>query len=525
MAPSRIHNPAYSADADAVTVQAKVAELDGLRNKKVALLVNAWPSWVEMADRLGGKVENQFDGVTISKYLVPNGSAAAPALLEEIAKSNDAAIVGLANCGSCTAWSFHDSAELMKQGMPVVWVATSEFEGLAHALAEARNIPVPTVVLPTNPETIELPQAFSMLDEYYDAILECLLEQPTGEGGPHQGPDGSRFIELKSDASVQDYLYEQGLTDGLPVEVPTEERVAEMLAGADPDLVIGNIPPTYYPLTLGSLATNAVMAGCRPEYFSTLRAIAEAACVHEYNLNGIATTTGPSTPMIVVNGPMREVLGMNSGRGVLGPGTRANATIGRALRLIINNVGGAKPGTISKSIHGQPGRYTFCIAEDEERSPWEPLHVTLGFDRDESAITLLGATGTINIMTPRQGAHDMIEQWGDAFASMGSPNVMMGKGTVAVLITAGHAAHLAQSGYSKADVAREIWETARIPLARFPEHVRPDPPYEFALVGDYVHAVKGPENVYVIVVGGVEPTHSTVIPSHPSCIPVSRAIR
>ncbi len=128
------------------------------------------------------------------------------------------------------------------------------------------------------------------------------------------------------------------------------------------------------------------MAGCRPEYFSTLRAIAEAACIHEYNLNGMATTTGPSTPMIVINGPMRKTIGMNSGRGVLGTGTRANASIGRALRLLINNVGGAKPGVISKSIHAQPGRYTFCIAEDEERSPWEPLHVTLGFDANESAV-------------------------------------------------------------------------------------------------------------------------------------------
>ncbi len=195
MESTRIHNPAYSADADAVTVAAKVSVLDGLRNKKLALLVNAWPSWVEMADRLGGKVQQQFDGVTISKYLVPNGSAAAPALLEEIAKTNDAAIVGLANCGSCTAWSFHDSAELMKQGMPVVWVATSEFEGLAHALAEARNVPVPTVVLPTNPETIELPLAFSMLDEYYESILENLVDQPNADDSSHQGPDGSRFID------------------------------------------------------------------------------------------------------------------------------------------------------------------------------------------------------------------------------------------------------------------------------------------------------------------------------------------
>ena len=265
------------------------------------------------------------------------------------------------------------------------------------------------------------------------------------------------------DAALQ-ACHDYGWTDGLPVVVPTVPRVDTMLSVlGDADAVIAAMPPSGFALTNRALAANAVMAGCLPEHLPVLAALARAVCVPEFNLNGIATTTGPSTPFAVVSGPAAAQAGLNAGRGALGPGWRANASIGRALRLLIGNIGGARPGEVSKSIMGQPGRYTMCVAEDEAASPWEPLHVTLGLAAGESAVTALGATGTMNVLTPRSDVSAMLTLLGDALAYLGNPNVVMGKGTVAVLITSGHARAMARAGLSKADVAAEIWARSSIP--------------------------------------------------------------
>jgi hypothetical protein len=249
-----------------------------------------------------------------------------------------------------------------------------------------------------------------------------------------------------------------------------------------------------------------------------------AACEPQFNLNGIATTTGASTPVVIVNGPLAREVGVNSGRGALGHGWRANAAIGRTLRLLITNVGGAVPGSVSKSIMGQPGRYSFCFAENEAGSPWAPLHVDRGLAAGQDAVTVLGATGSVNLLTPRQDPEAMLSLLGDGLAFMGNPNVVMGRGTVGVLITPGHAAVLAGAGLSKADVAREIWQRATLPVERFPQAALPDPPYEFVQHDGLVYPVKDPSHVFVIVVGGPEPTHATLVPSHPSSIPVTRAV-
>jgi hypothetical protein len=174
---------------------------------------------------------------------------------------------------------------------------------------------------------------------------------------------------------------------------------------------------------------------------------------------------------------------------------------------------------------GQPGRYTMCIAENTAASPWEPLHVTLGLAAGDSAVTALGATGTMNVLTPRSDVDAMLTIFGDSLAYLGNPNVVMGKGTVAVLVTPGHAAAMAGAGLSKADVAAEIWARSAIPVGRFPASAHPDPPYEFIEHDGRVYPVASPEQIYVIVAGGPEPTHATVVPSHPSCRPVTERVR
>jgi hypothetical protein len=337
------------------------------------------------------------------------------------------------------------------------------------------------VVIDRNPETIDLDTALDLLDHAYQPIVDALVA-PAG-AGPHAAP--APRSSGAAGARVLDY--------------------------ADEDTAL-------------ALAANAVMAGCLPEHLPVLPALVRAVCVPEFNLNGIATTTGPSTPFAVVSGHAAAQAGVNPGRGALGPGWRANASIDRALRLLIGNIGRARPGEVSKSIMGQPGRYTMCIAENEAASPWEPLRVTLGLPAGESTVTALGATGTMNVLTPRSDVSAMLTLLGDALAYLGNPNVVMGKGTVAVLVTSGHARAMARAGLSKADVAAEIWARSSIPVERFPPSAHAEPPYEFILRDGRVYPVAGPGHVYVIVAGGPEPTHATVVPSHPSCRPVTERV-
>src|SRR5919197_3324032 len=188
-------------------------------------------------------------------------------------------------------------------------------------------------------------------------------------------------------------LFERGATDGLPVVPPTRERVERMLAGA-PDRrreeLIGTLGPCYGEATVEKVAINAVMAGCRPEYFPVVLAGVEALCDERLCAHGLNVTLFSAAPWAIINGPIRLQIGLNCGHNALGHGFRANATIGRALRLIIMNIGGAKPQQITKATLGHPAQFTFCVGENEEERPWEPLHVGKGFRADQSTITLFG---------------------------------------------------------------------------------------------------------------------------------------
>jgi len=519
-----------SAPVPAAASHPDVVPVDSLRGRKVALLKNAWPSWHRMTDRFERLLTDRVAGVATEQHLIPNGSAADPGLLKSIAEGADAAVVGLANCGSCTAWSFHDAMSLSALGLPVVLVVTSEFTSLVRALSATKGVTLPTVVISRNPETVDEATALDLLDHAYQPIVDTLLApagaaaeaEPAGAGAAVRPAGGARVLRYPDEDAALAACHELEWTDGLPVVAPTVPRVDAMLAGlGDPDDVVAAMPPSGFAVTNRALAANAVMAGCLPGHLPVLAALVRAVCAPEFNLNGIATTTGPSTPFAVVSGPAAARAGVNAGRGALGPGWRANASIGRALRLLMGNIGRARPGEVSKSIMGQPGRYTMCIAENEAASPWEPLHVTLGLAAADSAVTALGATGTMNVLTPRSDVSAMLTLLGDALAYLGNPNVVMGKGTVAVLVTPGHARAMAGAGLSKADVAAEVWARSSIPLGRFPASAYPDPPYEFIEHDGRVYPVAGPEHVYVIVTGGPEPTHATVVPSHPSCRPVT----
>ncbi|MFP6584190.1 MAG: thioredoxin family protein [Candidatus Hydrogenedentota bacterium] len=211
---------------------------------------------------------------------------------------------------------------------------------------------------------------------------------------------GARSISLASLEDEMEACHERGWSDGLPVVPPTRERVLTMLGGTkrEADEIVGNIPPDLQPCTIEKIAINAVLAGCKPEYMPVVITAVEAALQDEFCMHGLLATTWFSGPVVIVNGPIAKRIGMNSGGNALGQGNRANATIGRALQLVIRNVGGGKPGGVDRATMGNPGKYTFCFAEDESDDRWITLHEERGFDKSKSTVTLFAGDGVQGIM-------------------------------------------------------------------------------------------------------------------------------
>ena len=224
-------------------------------------------------------------------------------------------------------------------------------------------------------------------------------------------PIRARRIEIASADDIAEFMFDQGFSDGLPLVPPTAERVLRMLRGtgrAAQDIV-AVVPPNMAPVTVEKIAINAVMAGCRPEYLPVVIAAVEAVCTDEFNMHGVTATTMGASPVLVVNGPIRARIGMNMKLAALGAGNRANATIGRALRLVVRNVGGARPGGVDRSTLSTPMKFTMCFPEWEEGSPWEPLHVERGFRPEDSVVTAFGMTsGPVQIVDQESRRPDQI---------------------------------------------------------------------------------------------------------------------
>ena len=208
-------------------------------------------------------------------------------------------------------------------------------------------------------------------------------------------PIRARRIEIAEADDPFEFMFDQQISDGLPVVPPTPERVLRMLEGThwDAQKEIAIVPPNMGVATVEKIAINAVMAGCKPAYLPVVIAAVEAVCTDAFNVHGVTATTMGAAPVMVINGPIRHEIGMNMKLGALGAGNRANATIGRALRLVIRNVGGASTGGVERSTHGNPMKFTMCFAEWEERSPWPPLHVERGFKAEDSVVTVFAMTG------------------------------------------------------------------------------------------------------------------------------------
>jgi hypothetical protein len=315
-------------------------------------------------------------------------------------------------------------------------------------------------------------------------------------------------------AELIEAYFERGWTDGLPVVPPTEASVAAMLAGAGlkGDEVFGEIPGRNTVVVADKVAVNAVLAGCRPEYFPVVVAAVKGLCRPEFAYHGPASSTGGSAIVVIVNGPIATRIGIKSGNNLFGQGVRANATIGRAVRLTMMNVMQTQPGLFDRATLGNPGKYSFCFAENEEESPWEPLHVLRGFRREQSAVTVYASNSLYQVYNQLAATPEpLLRCFVDALVNLGVPNV---KGfNQALLVFAGeHTEVLAKAGWTKREIARHVVAHARRPLADFKRAARlpgePTPADETTLRALFERS----EDILIVSAGGRAGSWSAVLP-------------
>jgi len=282
----------------------------------------------------------------------------------------------------------------------------------------------------------------------------------------------SRRLDVpNSFAAIQAYYEERGWTDGLPVVPATEDLVWEMLGAfaSNPAYNLGIIQPRNAPVTLEKIAVNAVMAGCRPEHFPVVVAAVRAILQPEFNVAGCQATTGGAAPVLIINGPLATQLQINGDAGCFGPGYRANAAIGRAVRLVIRNMAGLIPGEMDKATLSTPGRYSFCFAENEARSPWEPRHVELGYPASTSTVTISAVRAVYPVMETTVPTGDQVLQTlVESIKAVGFANYyQIGTGAqITLILCPEHAAEIAAAGLTKPAIREYIYQQARMPMHR-----------------------------------------------------------
>jgi hypothetical protein len=353
---------------------------------------------------------------------------------------------------------------------------------------------------------VVVPAGQRVSGEWIDDTLRLRVEE---RGLLARTPLAGRFprhrvevVRAADPADEVNALFEaRGWTDGLPVVPPTLGRVQALCAvtARSPSEAVGEVEPLRGVATVEKIAANAVMAGCRPEHFPVVLAAVEAVLDPAFNLRGVQTTDENVAPLLVVSGPLAARVGLNAGFGALGPGWRANATIGRALRLIMLNLGGGWPGAVSLAGLGHPGRYTLCLAERDD-SPWPPLHVELGYRREQSAVTVLRAETVINVTGG-------LAEVASVMAGAASAFTMRYEGRVTVVVAPFVARRLAAEGWSKDDVKRRLHEQARVPVAAWRQWwLRTTAPEWPAFIREaeasgHLPVVKAPEDITVVVAG------------------------
>jgi hypothetical protein len=326
-------------------------------------------------------------------------------------------------------------------------------------------------------------------------------------------PMASRRISIGDLEDDVEACIARGWSDGLPVVPPTPERVARMLQGTtrDPQDIVASVPPDLVECTVEKVAINAVLAGCEPQYLPVVLACVEAACNDEFNMHGLLATTYFAGPVVVVNGPIAKRIGMNSGVNVLGQGNRANSSIGRALQLVVRNVGGGKPGGVDRATLGNPGKLSFCFAEDEDGSPWDPLSVERGVRAGVSAVTLFPGEGPRGVVDQiSRTPESLARSFAACLRSVAHPKLAIAFDAM-LIVSPEHASRFHDAGWTKARLREELMSLLQIPGA---ELVRGADGIEEGLpagVAEMTIPKFGPDGLLIVHAGGKAGLFSAIV--------------
>jgi hypothetical protein len=453
----RVLNPrGYQPETKLVPLAARVSDLNG----KVVYVIHAWPANVSSGFEaavaaLALGLKTKFPEIRlVDRHKDAAYSEDEPELWAEVRREASAFIYVSADSAATTMWSVTWSAKLESMGIPGVVLHFAALADNAERTREKQGTPVRPVSVPNRGNGVSQAE---IADEVARALTVPLAESELKSGIKRAEPP-SRIAVEGSLSEIQAYFDTHHWTDGLPIAPPTEEAVAAMLKGtshAAGEIVTRAMAPEGWPVTVEKVAINGVMAGAPPAAMPVLLAAIEAFCSGPFS-SGVRSTNSFSF-MQLVNGPIAWEIEMNSGTYALGPGNRANATIGRALRLFIHNLGGGENGVNLMGTQGNVGSYAFCFAENEAASPWEPFQVTRGFNASDSTITIFagGWSHTGNML------HQDLKRLARDIAYFQWP-----RGMVALLSPA-TANELAGSGMRKADVEQELWQNATLTMGEF----------------------------------------------------------
>jgi hypothetical protein len=514
---------------ECVPPMAGARRLADLRGKRLGFVDNSKCNADLFIKRLCSQFGDRFAVVPgpIVRKLAPKDRLS-DADLSRLAQC-DAVVLCFGDCGTSTSINVADAVEIERRGIPTVNVLSTAFAEAARKQAAGRGLlELPLVRVPHPMHTAAHHTVTERADAAVDALVERLTSNAESSAVATAAPD--RF-DGANDNDDQEMLFARGWTDGLPVVYPTVNKVAAMVDACRRDAKeeIGPIPPCWRNATIEKLAINAVMAGCKPDYFPVVLAAIDALLDNDCQLYGIQTATNTTAPLLIVNGPIADELGINSRGNVFGQGVRANATIGRAVQLVLRNIGGDIAGETDMATHGQAGKFSSCIAEAEADSPWAPLHVDAGFAAGENTVTAIGASAPHNIFTYGcKTGQDILDHFIGATTALGHNNIIFPTGPL-FIVSPEHAGTLARDGIGKKEIRNAVFERARIPLSRFAkrsvEGLRHRRLRWFAEVGDSDHigVADRPEDINIVVAGGAG-IHSLFVPTAFSYRPVTRRI-
>jgi hypothetical protein len=531
-------------------VQASPVTGSELAKRSPAALTRPWGfvdtskvNAAEFIEELSRLAQEEFGVDSIVIHKDAPGVGITDEQASQLADKCGVVVAAFGDCGTSTSFGVRDAVEMERLGIPSVAVCSKPFVASAADVADVHGyafLPIASVPHPMARLTRDELRAEAA--KAYPAIREALIKNsemvdefvaPTAEQGTPQPLEKLTTLSRNTALSegIFEELYASGWSDGLPIVPPTRALVDEMLAASSrsPESEIGPVPPRQRKASLRKVAANAVMAGCRPEYFPVVLAALDAVLDPASGLYSSQTATNTSGPLFWVNGPIAGQLGMAKDYNCLGPDSRANATIGRAVRLVLRNIGGELPGITDVATHGSPSKFTYMFAENEASSPWAPWHVSQGYSAGQSTITTIMASPPQNIFAYGcDTAEELLGQITGAMTGLGHNNILFDPGPV-IIFSPEHAHMLAREGLDRADIQRRLFEDARIPLTRFPATalvgLRTRRKRWFETVGDKtaIGVADSPSQIYITVAGGPG-IHTQFISTAFSLRPVTRTI-